>query len=411
MKPKIISLVGVVALGALAWIVVQQREITRLRSESSDLEARLAAPLGNRPAAQKGSGSSGDQGEPLSGSGIDWEEALMLAKGERGHADNAIFHRQIEALSPDQLMAAIDELEASDIPERLKMELAQRFLPRLVKVSPQIALERFGKYADSINMSTLLARAMESWTKEDSGAALAWLDGMVASNPLYANALSRISPGRIALETAVLRVMLPDKAELLVERISAMPEEEAARLFKNLRWEGSKDVEPLAIAELVRQTLPQEERDDVLRHKAGLLASGGLEKAAEFFDQIDAKPDELRACMEAVVEHRMKAPASAPDLESEMKAMRDWVAVRDVERADLLTGFGFGNALYGRDLDFDEVAPVVMIFHNSAGNDEVLHGFLKNGGCCHGARSLELAGKISDPEIREEVTRHIRSHR
>lgn len=418
LKPKLNLLFGVIALGGLVLIVNQRRDIGNLRAEASEWEAKLSTRPHSRLPAPEAVANDAPQkqteADASSGSvsGIDWKMAEMVSKSERSIADEILLRRQIEALSLDEVVAALDELEASDMPERSKMNLSRQFILKLANTDPRLALDRFSKYADEdLNVGNMLVVAMESWVKRDSAAALAWLDQWVASNPVYDHALSRISSGRIKFESVVIKAMLSDKPDLLAERISAMPREEAVRLFNNIDWERSKNTDPFAFAELVRRSLPKEERDVVLKDKAGMVAQYGLDKASEFLDRIQAKPDELKACLQTIVTTRIERDSSESDLGKEIKAMRDWVAARASEQADALTGVAFGYALEGRDLDFDEVAPVVMAFHQSAGNDEVLHAFLKNGGCCHGSKSLELAGKISDPAVREEVIRHIKNHR
>ena len=416
LKSKLNLLFGVIALGGFVFIVSQRREIGSLRAEASEWEAKLATRPHPRVSAPESVANAAPpkekEADAVSGSGIDWKTAVMISRGELSNADAILFRRQVEALSLDEVVAAVDELEASDMPERTKMNLSYRFLLKLSKADPRSALERFEKYADEDpNIGNLLVVAMESWVKQDSGAALAWLDRWVAANPVYDNALSRISSGRVKFESVVIKTMLSEKPDVLVERISAMPREEAVNMCSSIDWERSKTTDPFAFAELVRQSLSKDDRDLVLKSKAGMVAQYGLDKASEFLDRIHVQPDELKVCLETVVKTRMERDASDPDLGKEIKTMRDWVAARDAGQADTLTGAAFGHALQGRDLDFDEVAPVVMTFQQSAGNDEVLHAFLKNGGCCHGSKSLELAAKISDPAVREEVVRHIKNHR
>lgn len=414
LKQKLTLLFGVLAIGGLALVVVQRHEIQSLRAEAVGLEAKLPAlsPLHPGQLHSPDAGAPAEAAEPVSGSGIDWDEALLIVKGSsRSIADGIILQKQISALSLEGIVKALDELDARDLPEETRKNLARLFLGGLVKANPRLAVERLGKYADvDHQMAPRLADAMEVWVKQDSGAALAWLDRWVASNPVYDHALSRISPGRIAYESAVIKVMLSENTELLVKRVSAMPREEAVRLLITVGWDGPEAGEQFSYAELVRQSLPQEEGSEVLGSKAKVLAQSSLGEASAYLDRIQPTAEELKVCLSAAVESRMEADASDPDLGNEIKTVREWVTARNPAQADTLTGIAFGHALSGRDLDFDEVAPVVMQFDEAAGNDEILHAFLKNGGCCHGEQSLELAAKITDPQVREEVVRHIKNH-
>ncbi|MEK7950173.1 hypothetical protein [Luteolibacter soli] len=414
MKPKFTLLFGLIALGGLALIAVQRREILSLRAEAVGLEAKLPTLSHHRPANPEVADASPSpvEAEPVAGSGINWDEALLIVKGSsRSVADGIILQKQIAALSPEGFLKALDELDARELPEDSKMNLARLFLGGLVKANPRLAVERLGKYADlDHQMAPRLGAAMEAWVKQDSGAALAWLDRWVASNPVYDRALSRISPGRVVYESAVIKVMLSQKPDLLAARVSAMPREEAVRLLTTVGWDGPEAGEQFTYAELVRKTLPEAEGSQVLGSKAKLLAQSSLEEASGYLDRIHPTGEELKVCLSGVVESRMESKASDPDLGNEIKTVREWVTARNPAQADTLTGVAFGHALNGRDLDFDEVAPVVMQFHDAAGNDEILHAFLKNGGCCHGSKSLELAAKIADPAIREEVVRHINNH-
>ena len=82
---------------------------------------------------------------------------------------------QIAAAPPDLLKKAMDLLMASDFPEKTKLELMQPCLMRIADSDPGWAANQALKHRTGPNDGTLRS-VMNTWARQNAGAALAWID-------------------------------------------------------------------------------------------------------------------------------------------------------------------------------------------------------------------------------------------
>jgi hypothetical protein len=410
----------VVALAiAGTWLGSQRQSISSLEKQSNVLRQAIA---------DRSSGtaidSPQDKSAPLAMAAknkepIDWKqvaEQFAEMRQAGGMADmRAImrFQQRLQAMSKEELVAALDEIAALDLPEESRNMLEQMILGPLVEKDPEFALTKFIDRLQNNDgaLSWQLSNAMQQWAKNDPAAAIAWFDKQIAAGKFDSKSLDGRSQPRIQFEGNLIVVLLSSDPDAAGLRLAAMPEDQRAETLSRFSSQALKEEDQLAFAKLVRDQVSEKEQARTLAQQAVRLAGNdGFSKVTEFLDRIQATPSERSACVEQAAESSIRSISHRNKITREdIDTMREWVSQQAPESTDSVTGEALANALQGsRKMEFSEAAELAVQYHEASGNNDVLSSFLESWPARQNKEQARvLAGKISDPKRREEILQNL----
>lgn len=415
MKPKLLLPPVVALILVIAWVGNGRQKIAVMEKESAILKQRLAARAGisgtDDPSANaKPAGKAAKGKEP-----IDWKQvAAQMAEMNQsgGMVDMRTmirFQQRVQSMEKEEIVAALDEIAAMDLPEQSRQMLEQMLIGQLCQRDPELALTR---YLDRLSdergaMSWQLSNAMKEWTKKDPSKAIAWFDKQIAAGRFDSKSLDGKSRPRMQFEGALIINLLSNDEAAAAARLEALPENQRGDLLRLYSGHDLKDEDQLAYANLVRGGLPESEQGLALAQIASHEARGdGYADVTGYFDRIKATPAERAACMEQVADSKIENLSHKRKINSEdIDAMRAWMTTQSPDATDHVTGAAIARSTeLNQQLEFSEASALALKYHEASGNDEVLIGFLSSGAAhAHKEEARELAAKISDVAKREEI--------
>lgn len=184
MKPLLL-LPPVVALAiAGTWLSSQHRSISTLEQESAVLQKAISARSSSSqadsstakpPSANKAAKAK----EPLDWKKISAQFAEMQGSDGTGDIRSMMkFQQRLQAMSKEELVAALDEIAALDLPKESRDALEEMLIGPLAQKDPELALTKFiDRIQEGRGMKGWqLANAMQEWAKKDPSSAIAWFD-------------------------------------------------------------------------------------------------------------------------------------------------------------------------------------------------------------------------------------------
>lgn len=400
--------VGACALAAV-WLSWNQREIVRLERENEVLGERIAVAVASG-AGGTGAGPGAKKEEDAAAGPIDWEElGTSLMEATRGGAPDMRammeLQRRLLEMDTDELMASLRELEALELSEQVREALEGMLIGMLIQKDPKLAIEAFGyRLRDSQGemIGWQLAHAFQQWLGKEPQAAIEWYDARVAAGDFDSRSLDGRNQTRMQYEAALFISLLESDPEAAASRLEALPEDQRLEVFQQGGWELAVGTE-LALADLVREHLPEDKQAQALSRVSGTLAQhGGYERVSAFLGEIDASPEERKSVAVAAAETQLRMTQfNQGDPREAMQETRDWLLREAPEAADTITG----EALAGMHaVDFAERAKWLEELHAEQGGDDLLVGFLDRGQARQNREeSIRLAGLIADEERRSEI--------
>ena len=416
-NPFLIPPVVALAIAGI-WLGSQRRTISALEQESMVLQKAIA---------ERGSGSALDSAPNRSASPeklaedktpIDWKNvAAQLADLHQGGMRNMRtimrFERRLQAMSAKELIAALGEIAALDLPDDALEMLEQIILTPLAEKDPELALNQFVERLNSDEGSSFseFSTAMQQWAKKDPLAAVAWIDRQIAAGKFDSKSLDRKSRPRLALEGVLIVVLLGSDSDAAGCRLAALPEDQRAEALNTFSSQLPKKEDQFAFAELVRNHLPEKQQIQTLGQQASrLISSGGYPKVTEYFDRIQATPAERAACAEQAVESKIQWDSSQKKISREdLDAMREWVTTQVPEKTGTITGKLLAYASHNRlKMEFSEAAELAVHYNDASGNDDVLFTFLDGRPAQQNKEQARLlAAKISDEKRRTDILKKL----
>lgn len=410
----------VVALAiAGTWLGTQRQSISNLEQQSAVLRKAIAA-------RSSGPSSESAQAKPAAPAKaanakepIDWKKiaeqfAEIRQAGGTGDMRTMMrFQQRLQAMSKEELVAALDEIAALDFPIETRNMLEQMIVGPLVEKDPELALTKFidRLHDNDGSLSWQLSNAMQKWAKKDPAAAIAWFDRQIAAGKFDSKSLDGRSQSRIQFEGNLIHVLLGTDPEAAGRRLAAMPEDQRDDALSQFSFQPLKDEEQLAFATLVRDQVAEKDQARTLaQHASRLVGKDGYSKVTEFLDRIQATPAERSASVEQAAESSIRTISHQSKITREdLDTMREWVTAQAPESTGRATGSALANALQGsRKLDFSEAAELAVQYHEASDNDDVLHSFLNGWGARQNKEQARiLAGKISDAKRREEILQNL----
>jgi hypothetical protein len=400
------------------WLGSQRRTISVLKQESTFLHKAIA---------ERSSGSTLDYAPDRSASPsklardvtpINWKNiAAQLADTYQSDMRNiraiSRFEQRLQAMSAKELIAALNEISALDLPGCTLEMLEQIVLTPLIEKDPELALNQFVERLRSHEGTPIseLSMAMQQWAKKDPLAAVAWTDRQIAAGKFDSKSLDRKSRPRIALEGALIVALLDSDSNAAGRRLATLPAEHRAEALNTYSSHQPEKEHQFAFAELVRNHLPEEKKIQTLGQQASsLVSSECYSRATEYLDRIKATPAERAACVEQAVKSKIQWDSSQKKISREdFDAMREWVTTQVPERTGTITGELLAYASHNRlKMEFSEAAELAVHYNDASGNDDVLFTFLDGRPAQQNKEQARLlAAKISDEKRRTDILKKL----
>jgi hypothetical protein len=228
---------------------------------------------------------------------IDWAKAAaaMNQASPSGQIDETSdygqFLKEVAAMSGPQLVAAWEELAATDLPAEAKTRFESHLMSTLVRKDVELALAHFasdlGNPADQTG--TMLLSGFREWAVRSPIKAELWLDARIQDGTFDDGVEVNGTPVRVLYERELIRSLLLTGPDKVAARLDALPESSRPMALKGT---DSAQVQR-AYATLVRKYFPQAEQLAEFRRMAvAARYLEGPDGVANLLDRIAATPAE-----------------------------------------------------------------------------------------------------------------------
>ena len=411
------------------WLAIQHQAITTLEQQSAALHKAIAARSSDASAESPNTKPAAPTKAANAKDPIDWKKLaeqfteIQQALSTSDTRPLMRFRQRLQAMSKQELVAALDEIAALDCPTETREMLEAMICSPLVEKDPELALTKFIDRFHDRNVFhgnnvlptwMQLPYAMQKWAEKDPASASAWFDQQIAAGKFDSKSIDGRSQSRESFEAFFLETQLGTDPEAAGRRLAAMPEDQRDAVLAGISYQPLKDEEQLAFATLVREQVSKENQAPYLAEQASnLFGKKDYAKVTEFLHRIQATPAERSASVEQVAESSIRTISRQSKITREdIDTLREWVTAQAPESTGRATGRALANALQGsRKLDFSEAAELAVQYHDASDNDDVLYWFLRNSWSVaekNKEQARILAGKISDANRREERLRWLK---
>jgi len=395
---------------------LQRGNLATLDESNRLLRQQLASARSGEPGAQTTASGKLTPGQGRQA----WKKlARQLVEMQQGNEMDQIcagirLQQRIQEMSREQLVAALDDIAALDVPAESRAMLEQMLIGQLIQKDPELALTRFSDrlQEDPFNRITWqLARALQAWAKQDIAKASAWFDAQIAAGKFDSKALDGKSLSRIQFELALMVVLLASDPAAAGLRLAALPADHRADVMRQFTGMNPlKEQDQLAFAKLVRAQLPATEQARIIGQMTQNLTHGGYAKVSECLTRIEATPAERSAAVEQAAAALIRFPNDKPITRENFDALRNWIGSQAPEQTDHITGVTLGQATRGGKykLEFAAAAELAVQYSQTSGTDEVLGTFLESLPAReHKEQSRVLAAQITDETRRALILRNL----
>ena len=325
------------------------------------------------------------------------------------HREAMRFRQRMEAMSASEIIAALAEIAALDLPPRVRENLEWTLLDSMGRKDPAAALgvlESRGMMRSSL-YQYLISGTLQSWAQKDTAAAVEWFDRQIAAGTFDSKALDGVSSSRHSLETAFIRILLGSSPEAAARRLAALPEDQRGDVLSMYSLTNVPEEMQLAHAALIRAQVPAKDQAETIASQIpNLVKRGDYSAATAYLDRISATPAERAAsAMKAIRDMLPINPNSGKLSREDFDALREWVGNQSPESVDKITTKALAMAARGDyQVTFATAADLAVEYSAQSGNDEVLAGFLTSEAARRNkATARDLATKITDETRRAEV--------
>ena len=319
------------------------------------------------------------------------------------------FRQRMEAMSPAEIIAALDEIAALDLPPIVRENLEWTLLDSMSRKDPATALgllESRGVIESSLYQD-LISTTLAAWAQKDLAAASGWFDKQIAAGTFDSKALNSVSYSRHNLESTFISILLGSSPEAAARRLAALPENQRGAVMQMYSLTIVPAENQFAHAVLIRAQVPEKDQAGTIAAQVPfLIKRGDYSAATAYLDRIAATPTErATSVMRAIQNMVPKNPYSNKLTREDFDALREWAVSQSPESVDKVTAKALGDAAQGnRNLEFSTAADLAVEYSTQSGNDEVLAGFLTSDAAQgNKAVSRDLAAKIADEARRAEV--------
>jgi len=414
LKPAQFMLPVIALIIAGGWVGYRRQEISHLEEESTLLAEAISAAR----AADAGTGP-GDEAKESSGKKIkpgkvpiNWKKIAddFQTNRQGGTADRRshfLMEQKLRAMSADEILTALNEIRALNLPGDASGMLERMLIGPLAEKDPELALATFiDKVRDgSGQIGWELSDALGKWAKKEPARATVWLDQQIAEGRFDSKSLDGKSGERLQFEGRLVLVLMGTDNAAAGQRLAGLPPEQRSEALQQFMWGKIKDENQSAYATLVREQIPEKERDEVLARPINQLdVQADFSKADEYLDRIGATAAERAALAEKAAQRRLQMlPDGSKPTRADIDAVRTWASTQAPDAVEKVAGKTLGEAIQRREngMAFSDAAQIALEYQESSGNDDALTAFLGrvNFRDLKG-EALALAGKIKDPEVR-----------
>lgn len=396
------------------WIGVQRHSIAGLAQQNDLLVANIAKVRSMVRTEESTSPQTPGNNPTTAKKAINWKNIaaqVAAARNNRGVGEMRSMEQlqqQLSAMSEQELLQALDEISALDLPKEIRMELESIVSEPLAEKAPETFLTRFIDHLEDqrSQMSWRLSNALENWARKDPAAAIEWFDRQIAAGTFNSKSLDGKSLPRLQFEGSLVTALLASDPETAASRLAALPPEQRKEALGY--GNSSEEVAP-AFAELVRKQLPQEDQAKAIANAAPVNFAGDYEKITHYMNQISATSAERDVCVEQAGSNLVMYLSFQRKLKQEdFDRLREWAAKESPAMSDRTTGKALSNVLNNNKLEFSEAADMALHYQENGGGDEVLLPLLQNRMAQQNKETArKLAERISDEKRREEILKKL----
>jgi hypothetical protein len=413
MKPTVFIPPAIALILVGTWVVPQRRSMAVLETECARLRSTIVAaesPSATRPDPLEKRRKTIEwtrlgtqfQSNPMGSGG-----SILVVMPDTREAMR--FHQRMNAMSTAEIIAALDEIAALDLPPTVRENLEWTLLDSMARKDPAAALgvlERRGMIKSPL-YEFLISGTLKAWAHKDTAAAISWFDEQIAAGTFDSKALDGVSSSRHSLESAFIRILLGSLPETAARRLAALPEDQRGDVMHMYDMSMVPEEIQVAHADLIRAQVPaKDQAETIASQMTNLVKRGDYSAATAYLDRIAATPAERAASAMIAIRDMNPISSDTGKLSREdFDALRDWVGSQSPESVDKLTAKALGDGANGdHKIKFAAAADLAVEYSAQSGNDEVLAGFLtSNAARRNKAFARELAAKITDANRRAEV--------
>ena len=415
MIPRFKTLIAPAAALALCgwWIAGQRQTLATVEAENQAWSERIARVHG-------GTADHGNFDDPSVAARLhsqsqrggarkaDWKSIaarIRLRSGDGVQDMHAMIglQRILRGLSATELASGLEEVGRMNLDDAERRELESTILGILVQKDPRLALETFAARVndDRNGISWILASGFRDWCEKDPLPAIEWLDQRIAEGLFDSKALDGRCPSRLRFEASLIGNLVHSDPAAAATRLANIPESQRSGVFSQGMFLNIKPGKGRAIADLIRNGLPEELGLATLANAFGPLARHqGLAKAGELLGEIRPSDRERAEVVREAVKHALQGnPASGPGIGE----IRNWIVAQAPRDAERLSGQMLAEMVQTRG--FAEMAALALEYRDHSGSDDALVAFLERAPDTSRFEIMELAEQIRDPDKRYEVTR------
>lgn len=395
------------------WLGSQGHSLSSLVEENTVLRERLESARHAVPEEGEAGGSTLLPPAKKDGTArkIDWKLiAQNHLQSNNGESVEDIrrqmqFQSMIQELSADEIVNGLDAIAGLDLPEQVKQQMEMSLINALAEKEPALAVERLSQRMEDDGVSWQLGHTFRKWAEKDSAAAIAWMDKQLADGKFESKSLDGKNSLQIRCEAGLVAALLESDPAAATARMQALPEDQRSEIFDQGLFFRIKAGTELAMADLIRNSVPEGQRLTTLGNTGGqLVHQGGYERVGEFLSEINASKEERASIVSSAIRNQAHRFTEKPgELAEGIEKSRTWIQKEAPDDLNRITGEALANVASRNR--FEEAAKLAEKYQAESGSDEVLIPLLQNTFVQDDNRErvLELVGKISDEGKRNEI--------
>ncbi|MBK1883512.1 hypothetical protein JIN85_13880 [Luteolibacter pohnpeiensis] len=391
MKLRVFILPAITLIAAGVILFGQKHSIGESARQLSQLREKLSQTT--RSSVQETRRASRKPLVPVSpNEPIDWMKisGLMI-----DHTSPNLFGRQqllaldqrIAAMTQEQLIRALEEIDTQDIPFDAVPLLGGKLMKALAQKDTGTALDL--RFRDPFRESSpyLYLRSDEvltDWAKKDPTAACNWLDHAIANGLMESTALDGSNPRLAQNEAILLSLFIGSNPSVAAKRLEALRPKQRYEAFTQLQsvnklnHHSFDDQELAEFATLARNYLtPPEQTAQLMGSVTALAKSDGYEGVEAYFDTIQATPEEIGNGLNFIASGVLKiSDSKQPPTVADLENFETWAAERTDASAAPAIARTLASSMPQDDSSFESFANAALEFSDHQDDDTALTNFL-----------------------------------
>lgn len=414
MKTTTIATPLALLLAAGVWISTQRHAIGKLEQQNHRLQQQLATGTGETASPPK---------HPTPKTALDrvvinWQEVTRQVRGNMGGHGYLKTTRRLDegfrSMTLDQLIAALDEIEAAELSRNDLQMLEQIIRSAIFTNHPEEGLTHFIHLYGDQGWDYSMASGFAGWAKQNPDKAIAWFDEQLAAGAFDRDHTSGAFSKPVGLVREAFFALLGPTPDGAGHLLAAIPEGIRLGTLGSIHITSLNEKTHGAWADLVREHLSASEQLKAISWPTqnwsdGDGASMNLSQVSAYLNRISATEAELKSCLLCAAGEAGSWRTRGPDRKSaaeDLDALRRWVGESMPKLVDPATA----KALAAIRAPYPELAEIAMDYHRTSGNDALLIPLLDR----HDARdnrplARRIARQLSDETSRNEYLERFQS--